>query len=78
MKRKKDSYTLPFPRDANEDGRGKEEYVLWFDHNTRNWPFIIWGLEVLVHFHFPAYNRHLHRLYHGISSITSPPPLPPP
>ena len=44
MKRKKDSYTQPFPRDANEDGRGKEEYVLWFDHNTRNWPFIIWGL----------------------------------
>ena len=44
MKRKKDSCTLPFPRDANEDGRGKEEYVLWFDHNTRNWPFVIWGL----------------------------------
>ena len=31
------------------------------------------GWEVLVHFHFPAYNRHLYRLYHGISSITSPP-----
>lgn len=34
------------------------------------------GWEVLVHFHFPAYNRHLHRLYHGIGSITSPPPSP--